>query len=411
MRAIATRWQRLLVAGSLPRSVLLASVFCEMTGVGMVWSILAVFATTLGASATMVGAMVSVFGGARVVASFPSGIASERFGRRRVMIVGLVFLTLSSFAAVGVTSVPVLMLFVVCQGIGEGMFLTAAMAAVADLSTQERRVRDMATYQGAALAGMSIGPGIDGLAAAAWGFGAPFLLQGLFSILALAAMIWVLPRDGARRPGMAGRAIPNVRPSFRLMAGLAAIAYGVYFSRVAGNWLLLPLIAKDTLGMSIAEIGSLYTLGAASNLLVLPIVNLASSRFGRMPVLIGATVVMLASLTLLAEAGSPATAWLAAALMGISTGLAAPNLAAYAIDAAPPGGIGAATGTLRTCMDLAFVTAPVIVGIIIDRLGAGYGGGLLFAGLLLTTAMLTFWLSRRGGAAPRSATPAPADPT
>jgi MFS family permease len=393
--------------------VLLATVFCEMTGVGMVWSILAVFATTLGAGATMVGAIVSIFGAARVVASFPSGIASERFGRRRIMIGGLVFLILSSFAAIGVTSVAILMLFVVAQGIGEGMFLTAAMAAVADRSTPERRVRDMATYQGASLAGMSIGPAIGGVVAAGWGFSAPFFLQGVFGMLALAAMIWVLPQDVPRRSGLAGRALPRIRLNFRLMAGLSVIAYGVYFSRVAGNWLLLPLIAKDTLGMSIAEIGSLYTVGAASNLLVLPLVNLASTRFGRMRVLIGATAVMLMSLTLLAEAGAPATAWIAAALMGVSTGLAAPNLAAYAIDAAPPGGIGAATGTLRTCMDLAFVTAPVVVGAIIDQLGAGYGGGLLFAGLLLTTSMLVFWLSRRGSAviAPPLVAPRPADPT
>jgi MFS family permease len=87
-------------------------------------------------------------------------------------------------------------------------------------------------------------------------------------------------------------------------------------------------------------------------------------------------------------------------LMGVSTGFAAPNLAAYAIDAAPPGGVGAATGILRTMMDLAFVTAPVIVGAIVDRLGAGFGGGLLFAGLLLSFSMLVFFLSRRRLVAP-----------
>jgi MFS family permease len=115
-----------------------------------------------------------------------------------------------------------------------------------------------------------------------------------------------------------------------------------------------------------------------------------------MRVLIFSALVMLGSLTLLAEASAPAMAWCAAILMGVSTGLAAPNLAAYAIDAAPPGGVGAATGILRTMMDLAFVSAPVIVGAIVDRLGAGYGGGLLFAGLLLSLTMLIFFLSRRG---------------
>jgi MFS family permease len=367
-----------------------------MIGIGMVWSILAVFATALGASATVVGIMVSVFGAARVVASFPTGIASERFGRRALMMAGLGFLTISSFAAVDVGSVTLLMLFIAAQGVGEGMFLTSAMAAIADISTPESRVRDMAIYQGASLAGMAIGPAVGGAAAAAWGFGAPFLLQGAFGTLATAAMIWILPRDNPRRAGTASRLVARAYPSLRLMGGLAIVAYGVYFSRVAGNWLLLPLIAKDSLGMGIAEIGTLYTVGAVANLVILPVVTYASKRFGRMRVLIFSTLTMLMSLTLLAEAVSPVMAWLAAMLMGVSTGLAAPNLAAYAIDAAPPGGVGAATGILRTMMDLAFVSAPVIVGAIIDRLGAGYGGGLLFAGLLLSASMLVFFLSRRG---------------
>ncbi len=396
MRALVTS---LRIAGSLPRAALLAIVFCVMIGVGMVWSILAVFATALGASATVVGIMVSIFGAARVVASFPTGIASERFGRRALMMIGLGFLTLSSFAAIDVTNVTILMVFVAAQGIGEGMFLTSAMAAIADISTADGRVRDMAIYQAASLGGMAIGPAIGGVTAAAWGFGAPFLLQGVFGIVATAAMIWIMPRDANRRAA-ASRLVARAYPSFRLMAGLGLVAYGVYFSRVSGNWLLLPLIAKDKLGMGVAEIGSLYTVGAASNLLVLPLVNFASKRFGRMRVLILSTLVMLGSLTLLAEAVSPAMAWLAAMLMGISTGLAAPNLAAYAIDAAPPGGVGAATGILRTMMDLAFVSAPVIVGAIVDRLGGGYGGGLLFAGLLLSLSMLTFFLSRRRLAVP-----------
>jgi MFS family permease len=258
----------------------------------------------------------------------------------------------------------------------------------------------MATYQGASLAGMAIGPAIGGMAAAAWGFGAPFLLQGLFGAFATAAMIGMLPRDTGARAGAASRRVVRAYPSFRVMAALAVLAYGVYFSRVAGNWLLLPLVAKERIGMGVAAIGSLYTLGAVSNLLVLPLVTFASRRFGRMPVLISSTLLMLTSLAMLAEAASPVMAWLAAMLMGVSTGLAAPNLAAYAIDAAPLGGVGAATGILRTMMDLAFVTAPVVVGAIIDRLGAGYGGGLLFAGCLLGISMLVFVLSRRGISAP-----------
>ena len=84
--------QRLILA---PRQALLVVVFVVTTGMGMVWSILAVYATSLGASTAMVGLIFAMFGGSRLAVSLPAGIASERFGRRKLMMAGLVFLVLT----------------------------------------------------------------------------------------------------------------------------------------------------------------------------------------------------------------------------------------------------------------------------------------------------------------------------
>src|SRR5882724_11458304 len=86
--------------------VVLVVVFLVTTGMGMVWSILALYATALGASAAMVGMLIAVFGGARLVVNLPAGIASERFGRHRIMLLGLALLALASIAATGVALFP-----------------------------------------------------------------------------------------------------------------------------------------------------------------------------------------------------------------------------------------------------------------------------------------------------------------
>src|SRR5258708_26841384 len=142
---------------------------------GMVWSILAVYATALGASTTMVGLVFAMFGGARLAVSFPAGMASERFGRRLLMLTGLVLLGASSFIAITLTSVPLLVATLLVQGAGQAIYVTTAMAAIADLSTPERRIRDMAAFQAASTIGISIGPGIGGLPPRARGYGAPLL--------------------------------------------------------------------------------------------------------------------------------------------------------------------------------------------------------------------------------------------
>jgi MFS family permease len=389
-------WQRLKELILAPRQALLIVVFVVTTGMGMVWSILAVYATTLGASTAMVGLIFAMFGGSRLAVSFPAGIASERFGRRKLMLTGLVFLAASSFIAMTVTSVPLLVLTLVGQGVGQAIYMTTAMAAIADLSTREGRVRDMAAFQGASTVGISIGPGIGGLAAGAWGYGAPFLLQGALALVALILLLAIVRTDSGRSsptPRAVGTG-PHLRPSLRGMAVLAFLTYGVFFTRVGANWVLLPLIAREKLGMGLTGIGAVLTVGALANLLVLPAADRLAKRFGRLAIVIVSTGLMLAGLVALGDASGIVPAWLGAILLGIATGLAAPILSAYAIDAAPEGGTGAALGMLRTVIDLAIITGPAVIGAIVDQLAMGYSTGLWFCGVLLGVATLVFWLAR-----------------
>ena len=379
-----------------PRQALLIVVFVVTTGMGMVWSILAVYATALGASTTMVGLVFAMFGGARLAVSFPAGIASERFGRRLLMLTGLVLLGVSSFIAITVTSVPLLVATLLVQGAGQAIYVTTAMAAIADLSTPERRIRDMAAFQAASTIGISIGPGIGGLAAGAWGYGAPFLLQGALSLIAMILLLLIVPKDGGRSRSSpaATTPVPYRRPSLRAMAALAFLTYGVFFTRVGANWVLMPLIAKQTLGMSLSGIGVLLMVGALANLAVLPAVDRVTKRFGRLAVVLTAVAGNLAALFLIGDATSAVLAYLGAILLGATTGFLAPILSAYAIDAAPAGGVGAAMGIMRTMIDLAIISGPAIIGAIVDELAMGYAAGLWLCGLLLAAATLIFWLAR-----------------
>jgi DHA1 family multidrug resistance protein-like MFS transporter len=389
-------WSQVRAALASPRFAILVVVSCVTAGMGMVWSILAVYATTLGANAAMVGLLIAAFGGARLVVNLPAGFASEKFGRHPVMLIGLALLALASFVATRTTSFPALILCLLGQGVGCSMLITAALAALADLSTAESRVRDMAAYQGASSIGISIGPGIGGLSAAAWGYSAPFLLQGIFSVLAIVMLILTAPK----RTASSGSAPPPVdRPKLafdrKLIGGLALLTYGVFFARIAANWVLLPLVAQQALGMSVGEIGMLLTAGAIANLCTLPIANLATRRFGRLATIVTTSAATVVSLLLLADAHSTIVCWIAACLLSASSGLAMPILSAYAIDAAPPGAVGAAMGMLRMVTDLGIVSGPVIAGLIVDQLGLGYAGGLWFTGLVLIVSTVVFWIAVR----------------
>ena len=174
--------------------------FFTYVGIGMVWSILTVYATSLGATAATAGATIAAFGASRLIVSVPAGLLSEKLGRVRVMIIGLALVTISSFVALTVNSMITLVGCLVIQGVGSSFYGTSALSAVTDRGTPTTRVRDMAAYQTATQIGLSIGPGLGGIVASLWGYGAPFIFQGVMALIALAAVARIPHFERVKRP-------------------------------------------------------------------------------------------------------------------------------------------------------------------------------------------------------------------
>ncbi len=118
--------------------VLFVTAFVDMVGLTMIIPLLPFYATELGASATVVGLLVSAFAVAQLVVAPVWGRFSDRYGRRPAILAGLL-LTGSAyviFAFAG--SVLVLLLSRLVQGAGGGT-IGVVQAYVADASPPEER--------------------------------------------------------------------------------------------------------------------------------------------------------------------------------------------------------------------------------------------------------------------------------
>lgn len=398
------RWWHPRADASGPPIGLLMGMFFTYVGIGMVWSILTVYTTSLGASAAMAGATISVFGAARLVVNVPAGLISERLGRVRVMLVGLMLVALASFVALAARTIPTLLVCLMIQGVGSGCYGTAALSAITDRGTPASRVRDMAAYQIWSQVGLSVGPGLGGFAAAVWGYGAPFACQGAMALIAFLA-ITRIPTDKIVRPQK--EKLASAGGILVLIAGVAAVSYAMFFGRVAASWVLMPLIAHDKFGMGIGIVGAVLTVSALANLSVLRTVPWMVRRFNRFTILIGATATILAAYAILATAVTGEVLWLYAICMGAGTGMASTLVTAYAADTAPAGRVGAVMGAMRMTMDFGAITGPILAGFCVDQpwLGTKGGIGLCAATLLITVAI--FLSTAKGLRAPRS-TPAAA---
>jgi MFS family permease len=99
------------------------------------------------------------------------GAVADRFGRRRVMLVGLVLLALASLATVAVTTTGQLIAVRAVMGVAAAMTTPGAMALAFRLfSVEGLRIRALTVISTAGLVGLAIGPTAGGfaLAVAPW---------------------------------------------------------------------------------------------------------------------------------------------------------------------------------------------------------------------------------------------------
>ncbi|HLI22131.1 MAG TPA: MFS transporter, partial [Stellaceae bacterium] len=372
------RWTRRSDGELGPPLGLMLGMFFTYIGIGMVWSILTVYATSLGASAATAGATISAFGASRLIVSVPAGVISERLGRVKVMVVGLLLVAASSFVALAVHSMATLIACLILQGFGSACYGTAALSAVTDRGTPTTRVRDMAAYQTATQIGLSLGPGLGGFVAALWGYGAPFACQGAMALAALIAIIR-LPEGRPAKPRDGAVAVSRWA-IIGLIAGVAGLSYALFFGRVASSWILMPLIAHNIMGLGIGTVGALLTVSSIANLTILRFISIFVRRFGRLVTMIGSTATVLAALAVLALAHTEAMLWVFTVLIGAGMGVSSALVTSYAADAAPQGRIGAVMGSMRMTTDLGAITGPILAGFCVDQPWLGTAGGIGLCG-------------------------------
>lgn len=381
---------------SRPFLVLMVLAFLKQLGNGMVWSMLAIYGNSLGASAAVVGLMVSSYGGARLVVNFPAGYASEKFGRRRMMSLGCVLVAGASFAVLATSYIGAFFACLLVMGMASSTFVTSALAAVADLGTPGRRVEDMSFYQGANMIGTSMGPAIGGLVAGHWGLSAPFLANGTVAVigfLVLAVMPWPATKD-------IGQRVKSTRAGLLALAkesvGIGLMCFSLFYVRISSLWILMPLIAQTWFNMDLTAIGLILTCGALANLAILPFNAALAARLGRIRMIVLSSAFALLALTLLSFGDHSGFFWVSSILFGVASGIGTPTLIAYVADVAPADQRGPAMGLLRTTQDLSMVLGPFVTGLLSDHLGMGFQGGLLGCLVLLIVATGVFcWHARR----------------
>jgi len=272
----------------------LASIFAlRMLGLFLILPVFAVDARRLpgGDNLTLVGIALGAYGLTQAVLQLPFGMASDRYGRKRVIIVGLILFAAGSFLA---AVAPDIWWTIAGRALqGAGAISAAVTALAADLTREQHRTKVMA------MIGSSIGLMFALSLVAAPALNEVVGLHGIFILtgsLALAAILLVSKVVPEPPPAEHHEHDPVGFMDVLLDPQLARLNFGIlalHFIQMA-MFVVVPGALVATGGIPVAEHWKVYLpVVFASFVLMLPPIFYAERRARVKPVFVGAVLVLL----------------------------------------------------------------------------------------------------------------------
>ncbi len=184
--------------------VLMLTVFVDMIGFLIVLPLLPFYAEKLGADPTRVGALVAAFAVGQLAAAPLWGRLSDRYGRRPMILAGLLIAAVAYVVFEAATAVWLLFLSRFVQGAGAGT-VGVVQAYLSDSVPRRDRAKALGWLTVATSAGTMIGPVVAMVALATGWLEPGYLAAGLCVLNFLFGLIWLPEPLTARRGETASR--------------------------------------------------------------------------------------------------------------------------------------------------------------------------------------------------------------
>lgn len=384
-------------------STSLASIFAlRMLGLFLILPVFSIYAKGLpgGQSATLVGLAMGIYGLSQSFGQIPFGAASDKYGRKPVIIFGLILFALGSFIAAAASDIGWVIIGRAVQG--AGAISAAVTAFIADSTREEHRTKAMAMVGGSIGLTFALSLVAAPLLFRVIGMGGIFALTGILSVLAILVVIYVVP---------AAPALPAQRVRFSevLRNGeLMRLNYGVFALHLMqmAMFVVLPSALITYADLPLAEHWKIYLpVVLASFVLMLPAIFIGEKRGKMKQVFVGAIMLLLlVQLGMWQFLHNPMLLIALLFLFFVAFNIMEASLPSLVSRIAPPAAKGAALGVYNTLQSLGLFCGGALGGVMKQYVGPSsvfmLGTALALAWLIIASNMQN--LPRRGRA------PAPA---
>lgn len=275
--------------------VALASIYAlRMMGLFMILPVFALYGETLeGYTPALIGIAIGIYGLTQAALQIPFGMASDRFGRKLMITIGLIIFAIGSVVAAMADTMSGVIIGRALQG--AGAIAAVVMALTADLTREENRLSAMAVI------GMSIGAAfafslVAGPVLNSWiGVDGIFWLTAVLALVAVVVLHVVVPKPVRCTRHRDAQTVPAQLKTVIRDAQLLRLDFGILILHMilTATFVVLPLALRDHAGLDVADHWYVYLPAMLfSAVLIVPFVILAEKK-RRMKTVFSAAVLLL----------------------------------------------------------------------------------------------------------------------
>jgi MFS family permease len=286
-----------------------------------------------------------------------SGKLTDTVGRIPIMIFGSAVCLVSGLLYPVLGTIAGFFALRLFHGLSTGFKPTATSAYIADIAPPDRRGEAMGILGLFSSIGMASGPVLGSYIALYYSLNAMFYAS---SILALASVMVLIgmketlkDRESFKPRLLKIKRVDILEPrvyssSFVLM--LNVFAFGV----------ILTIIPDLSIHLGLTNKGVFFAIFTITSLLIRIFAGQASDRYGRVPLLIIASIIIMISLVLISLSDNLVLFYLSAGLYGIGVGISTPTAYAWTIDLSEDSHRGRALATMFIALEVGIGAGALI---------------------------------------------------
>lgn len=336
----------------------------RMFGLFMVLPVLALFAQDYqGASASLVGIAIGVYGLTQACLQLPFGVWSDRIGRKPVIIIGLALFSLGSAVAAIADNIWLLILGRALQG--AGAIASTLMALMTDLTREENRTKAMASIGASIGLSFTLAMVVGPLLAGWMGLSGLFMLTGVLSIFAMVLLLLVVPTPKQQVRSRDARAFVSQLGDVFKDKQILRLSFGIFVLHavLVACFVALP-VALVQAGLLQAEHWKVYLpVMLVAFLMMVPFIIVGEKQQKMKQVLFVAVALLFIGVILLGfELNSVVGISAALFIFFVAFNILEASLPSLVSKFAPAGFKGSAMGVYSTCQFLGAFAGGVLGG-------------------------------------------------